>query len=116
MQWKGPFTILARVRENDYRLKIGGKERTYHANLLKLYHDRELTEDPVEIIGAVVLEPLDKEDTDADLDLYFNQQTETYNNVQIDKSMSVEQQQELKELIKEHQDIFNKNKASHSLC
>ena len=106
MQWKGPFTILARVRENDYRLKLGGKERTYHANLLKLYHDREVTEDPVEIIGAVVLEPLDKEETDADLDLYSNQQTETYKDVQIDESLSVEQQQELKELIKEYQDVF----------
>ena len=83
MQWKGPFTILARVRENDYRLKLGGKERTYHAKLLKLYNDREVTEDPVEIIGAVVLEPIDKEETDADLDLYSNQQTETYKDVPV---------------------------------
>ncbi|GFO39480.1 Zinc finger protein [Plakobranchus ocellatus] len=35
MHWKGPFEIVATVGINDYRINMGGKEKTFHANLLK---------------------------------------------------------------------------------
>ncbi|GFO38419.1 Zinc finger protein [Plakobranchus ocellatus] len=35
VQWKGPFEIVATVGINDYRINMGGKEKTFHANLLK---------------------------------------------------------------------------------
>ncbi|GFO49458.1 cytosolic phospholipase a2 [Plakobranchus ocellatus] len=35
MQWKGPFEIVTTVGINDYRINMGGKEKTFHANLLK---------------------------------------------------------------------------------
>ena len=35
MQWKGPFHIDSVVRVNDYRVRIKGKCKTYHSNLLK---------------------------------------------------------------------------------
>ncbi|GFN99450.1 retrovirus-related pol polyprotein from transposon 297 [Plakobranchus ocellatus] len=35
MQWKGPFEIVATVGINDYRINMGGKEKTFHDNLLK---------------------------------------------------------------------------------
>ncbi|GFO02879.1 gypsy retrotransposon integrase-like protein 1 [Plakobranchus ocellatus] len=41
MQWKGPFEIVAAVRINDYRINMGGKEKTFHANLLKGYIARD---------------------------------------------------------------------------
>ncbi|GFO00799.1 Zinc finger protein [Plakobranchus ocellatus] len=37
MQWKGPFEIVTTVGINDYRINMGGKEKTFHANLLKGY-------------------------------------------------------------------------------
>ncbi|GFN90024.1 gypsy retrotransposon integrase-like protein 1 [Plakobranchus ocellatus] len=30
MQWKGPFEIVATVGINDYRINMGGKEKTFH--------------------------------------------------------------------------------------
>ncbi|GFO02544.1 gypsy retrotransposon integrase-like protein 1 [Plakobranchus ocellatus] len=41
MQWKGPFEIVATVTINDYRINMGGKEKTFHANLLKGYIARD---------------------------------------------------------------------------
>ena len=41
MQWKGPLEVSAVVGLNDYKVKVKGKERVYHANLLKKYFERE---------------------------------------------------------------------------
>ena len=51
-QCKGPFEVNAVVGLNDYKVKVKGKERPYHANLLKKYFERE---DSVSV-GAVALE------------------------------------------------------------
>ncbi|GFO47787.1 Pol polyprotein [Plakobranchus ocellatus] len=41
MQWMGAFEIVATVGINDYRINMGGKEKTFHANLLKGYIARD---------------------------------------------------------------------------
>ena len=41
MQWKGPFEVSAVVGLNDYKVCVKGKERVYHANLLKKYFEQE---------------------------------------------------------------------------
>ena len=40
IQWKGPYDIINLVGLNDYKVKINGKEKTLHANLLKKYLSR----------------------------------------------------------------------------
>ena len=42
MQWSGAYIVENRVGENDYRVKIGFKTKTYHLNMLKKYIAREL--------------------------------------------------------------------------
>ena len=51
MQWKGPFQVST-VVGLDYKVRVKGKERVYHANLLKKYFERE---DSVSV-GAVAVE------------------------------------------------------------
>ncbi|GFN97888.1 transposon ty3-g Gag-Pol polyprotein [Plakobranchus ocellatus] len=41
MQWKGSFEIVTTVGINDYRINMRGKEKTFHANLLKAYIARD---------------------------------------------------------------------------
>ncbi|KAK3711512.1 hypothetical protein QZH41_016430, partial [Actinostola sp. cb2023] len=43
MQWKGPYTytIESVVGLYDYKVRVKGKVKTYHANLLKLYIKRQ---------------------------------------------------------------------------
>ena len=54
MQWKGPFEVSAVVGLNDYKVRVKGKERVYHANLLKKYFELEDSA-PVGAVGAVAL-------------------------------------------------------------
>ena len=39
MQWKGPFEVSAVVGLHDYKVHVKGKDRVYHANLLKKYFE-----------------------------------------------------------------------------
>ena len=45
MQWKGPFKVEKTVGTNDYGIQIDGKVKTFHANMLKKYIERETAED-----------------------------------------------------------------------
>ena len=52
MQWKGPFEVSSVAGLNDYRVKVKGEEKVYHANLLKKYFERDeaTTEGTVAVI------------------------------------------------------------------
>ena len=50
IQWKGPFEVSAVTGLNDYKVRVKGKDRVYHANLLKKYFERE------DSVGAVAFE------------------------------------------------------------
>ena len=43
IQWKGRFEVSSVLGLNDYKVKVKGKEKVYHANLLKEYFEREET-------------------------------------------------------------------------
>ncbi|XP_071098995.1 uncharacterized protein [Haliotis cracherodii] len=45
LQWKGPYVILEAFGIGNYRIQVGNKTKTYHANLLKKYIDREEIKD-----------------------------------------------------------------------
>ena len=53
MQWKGPFEVSSVVGLNDYKVKVRGKEKIYHANLLKKYFEREETTAEGAVAGGV---------------------------------------------------------------
>ena len=44
LQWKGPFVVESVVRINDYGIRVGDKVKTFHANMLKEYVDRQIIE------------------------------------------------------------------------
>lgn len=41
LQWKGPYTILQRFNDVDYKVQVNNKAKTYHINLLKKYISRK---------------------------------------------------------------------------
>ena len=53
MQWKGPFEVSSLVGLNDYKVKVKGKEKVYHADLLKKYFEREETTAEGAVAGGV---------------------------------------------------------------
>lgn len=66
MAWTGPFIVKGRVGPCDYRVQVRDKVKTYHANLLQQYKEREaviaavavLDEEKVTEEMEVVSEPL----------------------------------------------------------
>ena len=42
MHWKGPFEVVERVGDLDYRIKVKGKVKLFHINMLKLYVERKV--------------------------------------------------------------------------
>ncbi|XP_072048962.1 LOW QUALITY PROTEIN: uncharacterized protein [Amphiura filiformis] len=42
MHWKGPFPIIQKIGSLDYKIDLGHTQKTFHANLLKQYHRREV--------------------------------------------------------------------------
>ena len=55
MQWKGPFEVssVVHVGLNDYKVKVKGKEKVYHVNLLKKYFERVETTAEGAVAGGV---------------------------------------------------------------
>ena len=44
MKWKGPFEVLQKIGETDYKLQIGNVQKVFHINMLKKYIQREAIE------------------------------------------------------------------------
>ena len=106
MQWKGPFEVVERRNDHNYRIRINGQVKMFYANMLKRYVERQRIEDTEEHeLGAVVIED------DQDVEIrhrteYSGQQKETYKNVNVNPELSHEQRKEIEELLAEFGDIF----------
>ena len=128
MQWKGPFEVSAVVGLNDYRVRVKGKERVYHANLLKKYFERE---DPVSV-GAVAVgtnaniskneqvesevEEVDPVDSIDFLEIGGYVAKESVNDVTIGDNLSHEQRAEFMDLPNEFQSLFTEAPGTTSLA
>lgn len=62
MQWKRPFTIVEKEGKVDYKIDMCGKLKTFHANMLKLYVERESDIDILGIAGVAVVDIEDDDD------------------------------------------------------
>ena len=83
MHWKGPFSIVEKISDLDYRIDMRGKLKMFHVNMLKLYVEREQTnvcvsapDHKVGFVATVSVIDLENEDTD-DVDNYESELIET---------------------------------------
>lgn len=108
MQWKGPFTVVGKVGISDYRVDVQGKTKTFHANLLKRYLER----DPPTIISSCAVieeESTESENFESDFPLESPPSiaTETYQDVNIDNDLSDPQKDEVRRLLLDFQDVLS---------
>ncbi|XP_076461743.1 LOW QUALITY PROTEIN: uncharacterized protein LOC143294197 [Babylonia areolata] len=56
--WQGPFEVLERKGEADYKIRMGGQDKLYHANLLKRYVERQADSASCEVpmVAVAVIE------------------------------------------------------------
>ena len=106
MHWKGPFEVVERRNDHNYRIQMNGRVKMFHANMLKRYVERERKEDTEEHeFGAVVIE--DNQDVEVRHGTeYSGEQKETYKDVNVNPELSHEQKKEIEELLVEFGDIF----------
>lgn len=64
MQWKGPFKVVERVRQTDYKIDMNGRVRLFHVNLLK-YNVREepIPDSTIPLASCIVLKSKETEDS-----------------------------------------------------
>ena len=124
MQWKGPFEVSAVVGLDDYKVRVKGKDRVYHANLLKKYSERE---DSVSV-GAVAIEVNDNKHVESEVDEADPVESidfleiggyvakESVNDVAIGDNLSHEQRAEFMDLANEFQSLFTEAPGTTSLA
>ncbi|XP_022248512.1 uncharacterized protein LOC111087153 [Limulus polyphemus] len=117
LQWKGPFEVQEGVNRIDYKVKVDGKIKIYHGNLLKRYFEREddlkcaAIEAQMDMADVIVTdtEPEDSDFVIRDedlLDLRPLGGDETYKDINISEHLICKQKKELQYLLCQYADIF----------
>ena len=117
MQWKGPFEVSS-VSLNDYKVKVKGKEKVYHANLLKKYFEREeTTVEGAVAVGVGATSIVDAVDCEAKVDEAEEEEVdflelggyvakESIEDVTTGPNLTDEQQNEFTDLAKQFTNLF----------
>nr|XP_054751019.1 uncharacterized protein LOC129256850 isoform X2 [Lytechinus pictus] len=121
LQWKGPFLVVDKVSDTDYRIDLSGKSKIFHINLLKKYYPREevsalSNEDTVNSCAAVIEDENLSSDTTSENQEYMSNTsllqpypigaTESAEDVNINENLLPSQTNQVKALLTEFQDIL----------
>ena len=112
LQWGGPYPVVERFGKCDYRVQVGKKLKTFHANLLKRYIEWDQVDTQVNgHVSVAVLEPYDNEsDDDDDKEILWTSPSavsqETPTDVQISEDLNDSERQEVRNLVNEFPDVF----------
>ncbi|GFO20512.1 Zinc finger protein [Plakobranchus ocellatus] len=125
MHWKGAFEIVTTVGINDYRINMGGKEKTFQANLLKGYIARDqdasqattdekppLSSSAIPAASVTVIEDLEGEhfndsDCEALPELGGWGSEETVNDLKYGDELTLDQRRQLEEVAVTYSSIFS---------
>lgn len=110
--------VKSKVGRNDYRLEVKGKDKTFHANLLKRYVDRREIDDCAEVASAgailksagacVMVEEKDTHKGEGVLEMVMppNDASETVRDAHIGNELSSTQQSEMTQLLFQYYDVL----------
>lgn len=113
VQWKGPYPVLDVIGDSDYKIHLPTRDRIFHVNLLKKYHERSPPDEDddtfdttIHSTGAAILEPQEETGDEIQLETWNRLQNETIEDVKIHENLTEEQRTEVKGLVQEFRDIF----------
>jgi len=115
MQWKGLFDVIKKVAKHDYRIVVNGKEKTFHANLLKKYvsrtennvhNDAEIVHAAAGLVRASASIVEEHEEELMEISLPTVEQTQDHNDVIICDRRSETEQNEIRELLHDCADVL----------
>ena len=110
LQWRGPFVVEEKMGHYDFRIRVRGKIKTYHANLLKKYTEREETvSSMLGQVGVAMIDEMYDEVDDQDHEIVeppVPRGTQSYVDVTVSDLLDQNQQREVRELLAEFSDVL----------
>ena len=126
MHWKGPFRIVETIGKLDYKVDLGSRVTTFHANLLKkyIYRDTQLRHGSTcaltDVIATSVVEDYDLDDDEevkdattfrrtpdeALIPIPQLQQTQTVSDVEVSSELTEGQKTQVMALLGEFNDVL----------
>jgi len=125
MSWKGPYEIKSRLGQYTYSIDINGRNKTYHINLLRKYHEKTTIDDESpppdlqtelpdedntveEAFAAVGLavEPTNDEELDHREPTIPSPSNESISDCKISPNLTAKQKEELQSLLLEFESTF----------
>ena len=104
LSWKGPFQIVKKLNAVDYLIDIKGKEKLYHVNLIKKYHERE---EQTEMVSVIVHEEEESQLRNIGIPLITLKQTEDYKDVKYAEILSDTQKGDLQRMVQANKEVFS---------
>ena len=106
LQWKGPFQVKEKFGHYDFRVLAHGKVKTYHANLLKKYIEREQVNSTIETVSTVVIEE-ENQVSDNDEMLTPNvKRKESVSEVMYAPRLTAQEKDQVGKLLKSFEDVL----------
>ncbi|KAL8605770.1 hypothetical protein ACOMHN_059335 [Nucella lapillus] len=96
--WKGPFDITEKVSHQDYRIDVNGKQKLFHANLLRKYTQRE--SQPATLAAVIVGGEGDPE-VEGEILIPEFRSGETYRDVSLHEGLSGDKKEEARRLLRQ---------------
>lgn len=117
MQWRGPFKVTEKIGKMDYKLDMGGKFKTFHANLLKKFFRREEHVGILDVVCTSVVDDTMDEEEEDDLEetsavrrdliqLPSLTQSESIEDVQISPHLTQDQHDKVGTLLQEFEETM----------
>ncbi|KAK3093838.1 hypothetical protein FSP39_020798 [Pinctada imbricata] len=118
MQWKGPYEVTEKVGASDYKVKVNGKEKLLHANLLKKYIPRDIVSPCNEagLMHQVCASIMDTSDDDhdryqgikeADIIQYPEAEAkETIRDIQMGEELNTGERSEIEGMLRDYEDVL----------
>ncbi|XP_061180784.1 uncharacterized protein LOC133189428 [Saccostrea echinata] len=109
MQWRGPYKVVQKVGDMDYKVEMHGKLKTLHANLLKKYIPREEIRCGVLTTCAISLIDFSEEGTPDEQNLMMlptDSQTETVSDVRFNEGLDANKLESVKCLCESYADVL----------
>ena len=109
MQWKGPFAVIDKPYKNDFKIQMKKKTRTFHANMLKKYIERESEKQQARVSSIIEYDENCLNHEEMVKELETREFTEsTKEDFDINPSLSQDQTAELKNTLNEYSSVFKR--------
>ena len=104
MHWQGPY-VVEECRGNgvDYVIKVRGRLKLYHINMLKRFHERKSNENPV-VQSVIVDDTKPVGNTDI---VFLDTNVDIFQNVNVCKELEEQRKRDLSSLFHKYPDVFS---------